>query len=138
MGNYSFNKFYFNGGGGFCQGAEKAGMDIIVHCEIDKWAEHFYTQSFNTEGELYCNDATKINTGELPNFDVLLAGFPCPAFSIAAKRQGFNDVRGTRFFEVARILRDKRPRYIILENVKGLLNHGGGKMIYGIQSRPDW
>lgn len=117
----------FSGGGGFRQGAEKAGCNIIAHCEIDKWAEQFYKQTFNTEGELYYNDATKINTGELPDFDVLLAGFPCQAFSIAGKRQGFKDTRGTMFFEVARILRDKRPRYFILENVKGLLNHEGGK-----------
>lgn len=117
----------FSGGGGFRQGAEKAGIDITAHCEIDKWAEQFYTQAFNTEGELYYNDATKIDTGELPNFDILLAGFPCQAFSIAGKRQGFNDTRGTMFFEVARILRDKRPLYFILENVKGLLNHDGGK-----------
>lgn len=117
----------FSGGGGFRQGVEKAGIDITAHCEIDKWAEQFYTQAFNTEGELYYNDATKIDTGELPDFDILLAGFPCQAFSIAGKRQGFNDTRGTMFFEVARILRDKRPRYFILENVKGLLNHDGGK-----------
>lgn len=117
----------FSGGGGFRQGVEKVGMNVIAHCEIDKYAEQFYKQAFNIEGELYYNDATKINTRELPNFDVLLAGFPCQAFSIAGKRQGFKDVRGTMFFEVARILRDKRPKYFILENVKGLLNHDGGK-----------
>lgn len=117
----------FSGGGGFRQGAEKAGMEIIAHCEIDKWAEKFYTQAFDTKKELYFNDATKIDTRELPDFDVLLAGFPCQAFSIAGKRQGFKDTRGTMFFEVVRILNDKRPRYFILENVKGLLSHDNGK-----------
>lgn len=117
----------FSGGGGFRQGTEKAGIEIIAHCEIDKWAEKFYKQAFDTKGEVYFNDATKIDTRELPNFDILLAGFPCQAFSIAGKRQGFNDTRGTMFFEVARILQDKRPGYFILENVKGLLSHDNGK-----------
>ncbi len=117
----------FSGGGGFRQGAEKAGIRIVAHCEIDKWAEKFYRQAFNTTEELYFNDATKINTGKLPDFNILFAGFPCQAFSIAGKRQGFKDTRGTLFFDVARILSDKRPRYFILENVKGLLNHENGK-----------
>lgn len=117
----------FSGGGGFRQGAEKAGMKIVIHSEINKWAEKFYSQAFDTKEELYFNDATKIDTETLPDFDVLLAGFPCQAFSIAGKRQGFKDARGTLFFDVARILSDKRPRYFILENVKGLLSHDGGK-----------
>lgn len=124
----------FSGGGGFRQGAEKAGIKIAAHCEIDKWAEKFYQNAFDTTEEKYFNDATKIDTGELPDFDLLLAGFPCQAFSIAGKRRGFDDSRGTMFFEVARILRDKRPRYFILENVKGLLNHDGGKTFQTILS----
>ena len=117
----------FSGFGGFHQACEKAGMEIVAYCEINKWAKKFYNQAFNTEGVKCFDDATKINTRELPNFDLLCAGFPCQAFSIAGKRQGFNDTRGTLFFEVARILKDKRPRYFVLENVKGLLNHEGGK-----------
>lgn len=63
----------------------------------------------------------------MPDFDILCAGFPCQSFSIAGRRKGFDDERGTMFFEIIRILKDKRPRYFIFENVKGLLNHDGGK-----------
>lgn len=72
-------------------------------------------------------DATKIIAGELPDFDLLVGGFPCQAFSIAGKRKGFNDTRGTLFFDIARILAEKKPRLVVLENVKGLLSHEGGK-----------
>ncbi len=72
-------------------------------------------------------DATTIDVSGLPDFDLLVAGFPCQSFSIAGKRKGFNDTRGTLFFEIARVLRDKRPRYFLLENVKGLLSHDEGK-----------
>ena len=72
-------------------------------------------------------DATRIDTSELPDFDLLVGGFPCQAFSVAGKRRGFDDTRGTLFFEIARILKDKRPKYFLLENVKGLLSHDKGK-----------
>lgn len=72
-------------------------------------------------------DITQINPAELPDFDLLTGGFPCQAFSIAGKRQGFNDTRGTLFFDIARILKEKRPRNFILENVKGLLSHDNGR-----------
>jgi DNA (cytosine-5)-methyltransferase 1 len=72
-------------------------------------------------------DATKINPRELPDFDILCGGFPCQAFSIAGKRRGFQDTRGTLFFEVVRIVKVKRPKIIFLENVKGLLNHEKGE-----------
>ena len=71
-------------------------------------------------------DITKIKTAELPDFDLLVGGFPCQSFSIAGKRGGFNDTRGTLFFEIARIARDKKPQYLLLENVKGLLSHDRG------------
>jgi len=89
----------------------------------------------NNGGHKNYGDATKINTSELPEFDLLVGGFPCQAFSIAGKRKGFDDTRGTLFFEIARICRDKRPRYILLENVKGLLSHDNGetfKTILGV------
>lgn len=117
----------FSGCGGFRAAADKAGFKTVAYCEIDKYAKKFYDSAFNTKGELYFNDAAKIIQGELPDFDLLTAGFPCQSFSIAGKRQGFKDARGTLFFEVARILKDKRPRYFILENVKGLLSHDSGK-----------
>lgn len=77
-------------------------------------------------------DVTKLRTSDLPSFDLLVGGFPCQAFSIAGKRRGFDDTRGTLFFEIARILRDKRPRYFLLENVKGLLSHDKGKTLQEI------
>lgn len=72
-------------------------------------------------------DITKINAAELPDFDLLTGGFPCQAFSIAGKRRGFDDTRGTLFFDIARILREKKPRWVVLENVKGLLSHDNGR-----------
>lgn len=122
----------FSGCGGFRLACEMAGMDIIAGCEIDRYAVLFYKNAFNTENEVFLNDATKIDTGNLPDFDLLVAGFPCQPFSIAGKRQGFNDTRGSLFFEIVRILSDKRPRYFILENVKGLLNHERGKTFQAI------
>lgn len=72
-------------------------------------------------------DITKVRTSDLPDFELLVGGFPCQAFSIAGKRRGFDDTRGTLFFEIARILKDKRPKYFLLENVKGLLSHDKGQ-----------
>lgn len=72
-------------------------------------------------------DITTIDAGQLPDFDLLVGGFPCQAFSIAGKRQGFQDTRGTLFFDLARILQAKQPRYFIFENVKGLLSHDDGQ-----------
>ena len=72
-------------------------------------------------------DITKIKPATLPDFDLIVGGFPCQSFSIAGKRGGFNDTRGTLFFGIAKILRVKRPRLLLLENVKGLLSHDGGR-----------
>jgi len=81
---------------------------------------------FNKTHKNY-GDTTKIDTKHLPDFELLVGGFPCQSFSIAGKRGGFDDTRGTLFFDIARILADKKPRNILLENVKGLLSHDGGK-----------
>lgn len=97
----------------------------IGYSEIDKYAIQVYEKHFPNHKNF--GDITKIKTDELPEFDFLVGGFPCQAFSIAGKRRGFDDTRGTLFFEIARILRDKRPRYFVLENVKGLLSHDSGK-----------
>ena len=97
------------------------------HCEVDAYADKNYRLLFDKEGEWYCNDARTIETERMPDFDLLCAGFPCQAFSIAGKREGFADARGTLFFEIARLLKAKRPQYFILENVPGLLNHDSGK-----------
>jgi len=94
--------------------------------EIDKYACQVYRKNFG-EGELYEGDITKIEAGLIPDHDLLCAGFPCQAFSIAGKRRGFTDIRGTLFFEIIRIAREKQPRLLLLENVKGLLSHEKGR-----------
>ena len=97
----------------------------VGYSEIDKYAIKVYERQFN--GHHNYGNATTINAKELPDFDLLVGGFPCQAFSIAGKRKGFDDTRGTLFFDIARILAEKRPRHLVLENVKGLLSHDGGK-----------
>ena len=92
--------------------------------EWDKYASQIYKKHY---GEIDTRDIRTVKSDEIPDHDLLCAGFPCQAFSIAGKRKGFEDTRGTLFFEIARIARDKRPRYILLENVKGLLSHDKGK-----------
>ena len=94
---------------------------------MDTYADKNYRLLFDTEGEWYCNDARTIEPERMPDFDLLCAGFPCQAFSIAGKREGFADARGTLFFEIARLLKAKRPQYFILENVPGLLSHDQGR-----------
>ncbi|MBA7587324.1 IS1595 family transposase ISCco3 [subsurface metagenome] len=93
--------------------------------EWDKYACQIYRKNFG-EGELYEEDITKISAESIPDFDLLTAGFPCQSFSIAGKRKGFGDTRGTLFFEICRIAEAKKPNLLLLENVKGLLNHDGG------------
>ena len=117
----------FSGIGGFKIALERAGFKSIGFCDNDEYANKLYRAYFQNDKELFFDDVTTINTAELPDFDILCAGFPCQSFSIAGKRRGFEDTRGTMFFEVARILKDKTPKYFILENVKGLLSHNGGK-----------
>jgi len=97
----------------------------IGYSEIDKYAIATY-QSHFPEHHNY-GDITKINEQELPDFDMLVGGFPCQAFSIAGKRKGFEDTRGTLFFDIARIIKAKQPRLVFLENVKGLLSHDNGE-----------
>lgn len=97
----------------------------VGYSEIDKYAIKVYERQFN--GHTNYGDATKINAEELPDFDLLVGGFPCQAFSVAGKRAGFDDTRGTLFFDIARILKEKQPRHLVLENVKGLLSHDKGR-----------
>ena len=119
----------FSGVGGFELGIEKACPEAVCvgYSEIDKYADAIYKYHFK-EVKNY-GDITKINGHELPDFDLLVGGFPCQAFSIAGKRRGFEDTRGTLFFDLARILQAKRPRLFIFENVKGLLGHDGGNTV---------
>lgn len=125
----------FSGIGGFREGLTRAGgFACVGHCEADAYADRNYRALFETEGEWFCDDATRIETRGMPDFDLLCAGFPCQAFSIAGKRRGFEDARGTLFFEVARLAAEKRPSYLLLENVPGLLSHDKGRTFYTILS----
>ena len=119
----------FSGIGGFEYGIEQSNkadqMECVGFSEIDKYAENIYRRHF--PDHIGLGDATEIKTEDLPDFDFLVGGFPCQAFSHAGKRRGFSDTRGTLFFEIARILRDKKPKYFLLENVPGLLSHDKGR-----------
>lgn len=119
----------FAGIGGFRLGMESAGHKCIGFCEIDKFARISYKAIHDTTGEVEMHDITTISDEfirGIGSVDVICGGFPCQAFSIAGKRKGFEDTRGTLFFEIARFASILRPRYLFLENVKGLLNHEGG------------
>ena len=87
---------------------------------------------YDTENEVYYDDARKIDPNELPDLDLICGGFPCQSFSIAGKRGGFDDARGTLFFEIARIAAVKKPKYLLLENVPGLLSHDQGRTFAAI------
>ncbi len=97
----------------------------VGYSEIDKYAIQIYEQHF--KGHKNYGNATTIRAESLPDFDFLCGGFPCQAFSVAGQRGGFEDTRGTLFFEIARILKEKQPRMFLLENVKGLLSHDNGR-----------
>lgn len=105
---------------------QNLGGKCVFSSEIDKQAQKTYAANF---GEIPNGDITKINETDIPDHDILVGGFPCQAFSIAGKRGGFKDTRGTLFFDVARIINAKRPKAFFLENVKGLTNHRGGKTL---------
>ena len=127
--NYKF-KFIdlFAGIGGFRLAMQNLGGKCVFTSEWDKDAQKTYRANF---GEVPFGDITKEETKKfIPDgFDVLCAGFPCQAFSIAGKRGGFEDTRGTLFFDVAEVIKRKKPKAIFLENVKGLRNHNGGKTL---------
>jgi DNA (cytosine-5)-methyltransferase 1 len=132
----------FSGYGGAEFALKKANIDfeVIGYSEIDKYAIKCFQQNhckecdFNTPNgwkrELLpknYGDCKRINPNELPDFDLLTGGFPCQSFSIAGARKGFNDTRGTLFREIIRIAEVKKPKYMLLENVKGLINHDNGR-----------
>lgn len=117
----------FSGIGGFERGIEQAGIDAecIGFSEINKYAIQVYEKQYPTHRNF--GDVTAIIADELPELGLLVGGFPCQTFSIAGKRRGFDDTRGTLFFDIARILKARRPRNFVLENVKGLLSHDDGR-----------
>ena len=116
----------FSGIGGIDLGFQQAGFEIVWANEFDRDAAKTYRHNF---GDTYLSeqDIKTVKTEGIPDFDVLVAGFPCQPFSIAGKQKGFEDPRGNLFFEIARIVKDKRPSVIFLENVANLLEHDDGK-----------
>lgn len=125
----------FAGVGGIRLGFDKAAhkfdkqTECVFTSEIDDWACKTYRKNFPQDSHDPKSDITKVDEKAVPDFDVLLAGFPCQAFSIAGKRGGFDDTRGTLFFDVARIIKEKQPKAFLMENVKGLTNHKSGKTL---------
>lgn len=128
----------FSGIGGFRSGLERiGGFECVGYCEIDEYARRAYEALYDTKGEMCFEDARTINPDMLPDVDVICGGFPCQSFSIAGKRRGFDDIRGTLFFEIARIAAVKKPALLFLENVPGLLSHDKGRTFAAILSALD-
>lgn len=118
---------FFSGVGGIELGFEQSGMfETIYANELDKYAVKTYETNFPLKVDF--RDINDVKASQIPNFDVMLAGFPCQSFSLAGYRQGFNDEkgRGTLFFELVRIIKSKKPKIIFLENVKNLVSHDNG------------
>lgn len=120
---------------GFIQAFEEAGYqtECVLTSEIKPAAVKALTTNYGAR--TIQGDITTIDASEIPDFDFLLAGFPCQAFSVAGKQRGFLDTRGTLFFEVERILREKRPYGFILENVEGLVTQKLSKSFFGNQRK---
>ena len=116
----------FSGIGGFEQALNNLGGRCVFASEIDKFAAQAYEVLY---GHKPHGDITKIDAKDIPDHDLLVGGFPCQSFSVAGKRKGFEDTRGTLFFEIARIAKEKRPKALLLENVKGLVNHDKGRTL---------
>jgi DNA (cytosine-5)-methyltransferase 1 len=116
----------FSGVGGFEQALNKLGGKCVMASEIDKFANKAYEVLY---GEPTVGDVTEIEAEDVPDHDLLVGGFPCQAFSVAGKRLGFEDTRGTLFFEMARIAKAKKPKVILAENVKGLVGHDKGRTL---------
>lgn len=114
---------------GFEQACEELGIEseCVFTSEIKPYAVEIYQHNFSDD--LIHGDITHIDAKEIPNFDFLLGGFPCQAFSVAGNRKGFEDTRGTLFFDVARIIKEKTPRGFLLENVEGLVSHDQGRTL---------
>lgn len=119
----------FSGIGGFEQGFKTSKMqfDLVFASEIDKYATQTFSYNFPITNMV--GDIKKVDEKTIPDHDLLCGGFPCQSFSVAGKQKGFNDIRGTLFFDVIRIIKEKQPKYILLENVKNLISHDDGNTI---------
>ncbi len=120
----------FAGIGGIRIAFEQNGVKCVKSSEIDEKARETYIRNFYDEP---LGDIMKIEPNELPNYDILAGGFPCQPFSLAGLRKGFEDTRGTLFFEVARLLKYKKPKAFFLENVEGIVNHDNGRTLSVIE-----
>lgn len=118
----------FSGIGGFRSALERVGeFEIVGWCEIDRFAQKAYKALYDTGGEQFYENIRDIDVGKLADFDLLIGGFPCQPFSVCGARKGFADERGDLFFELARLLEAKRPKYFCFENVPGLMGIDSGK-----------
>lgn len=116
----------FAGLGGFRLALESLGARCVYSNEWDKSVASVYASNF---GEISDGDITKVNEKLIPDHDILCAGFPCQAFSISGNQKGFNDTRGTLFFDVARIVKEKKPKIVFMENVKNFAKHDNGRTL---------
>ena len=116
----------FAGIGGICLGFRQAGATIVWANEIDRHACDTYRHNF-PDTLLDKNDIRAVNLAAIPNIDVLTAGFPCQSFSVMGNQKGFADPRGTMYFEILRVIDAKRPKVVLLENVKNLVQHDNGR-----------
>lgn len=121
----------FAGLGGFRIALESLGAKCVYSNEWDPHAQKVYADNF---GHIPEGDITKVDEKKIPNHDILCAGFPCQAFSISGKQRGFEDSRGTLFFDVARIVKEKKPKIVFMENVKNFATHDGGKTLSVVKS----
>ncbi len=121
----------FAGIGGFRLGFEKQGFQCVFSSEIDSHAQDMYLENF---GDKPYGDITKIEVSSIPEFDILLGGFPCQPFSIAGDKRGFDDTRGTLFFDIVRIIENHKPKVVVLENVKHFKNHDKGNTLKTVLS----
>lgn len=121
----------FAGLGGFRLALESLGAKCVYSNEWDKFAQDVYNSNF---GEIPDGDITKVDEKTIPEHDILCAGFPCQAFSISGKQRGFEDSRGTLFFDVARIVKCKKPKVVFMENVKNFASHDNGKTLQVVRN----
>ena len=121
----------FAGLGGFRLALESLGAECVYSSEWDIPVQEVY---YNNFGDIPDGDITKVNEKSIPNHDILCAGFPCQAFSISGKQRGFRDDRGTLFFDVARIVKEKKPKIVFMENVKNFATHDSGKTLQIVKS----
>ena len=121
----------FAGLGGFRLALESLGAKCVYSNEWDPHAQKVYAENF---GHIPEGDITKVDEKTIPDHDILCAGFPCQAFSISGKQRGFEDSRGTLFFDVARIVKEKKPKIVFMENVKNFATHDGGKTLSVVKS----